>query len=252
LFEIKPTVMIQILGQSARWNSREVQASAASLERFARGKAVVSQEFHVSSRRKMMCMSLLSALLLAFTLGLSCSSPADLQAPLIQWGDFDPHVCGPMDDKILRLPKAIASPDSCAGEGTSVVVVAASQVLFLCEQGHLHGKPYDISIGWQGFGKRQEGDHKSPVGTYELAPPRQSDEYGLFIHVAFPTAAQVEAGYTGSDIGIHGPPRTTRCAGVANVKINWTEGCYAVSSDAFIDEISQFVAAHPGALLHVL
>lgn len=76
--------------------------------------------------------------------------------------------------------------------------------------------------------------------------------FGLFVPVNYPTPEQQAQGFSGSDVGIHGPERLFACRGRLNVLVNWTQGCLAVADDHFIAEISDFVKAHPQAPLHIL
>ncbi len=103
-----------------------------------------------------------------------------------------------------------------------------------------------------GLGKSRDGDNKTPLGTYWLGQPQLSQRFGIFIPVGYPTREQTAKGMSGSDIGIHGPDRIFACAGALNVSINWTAGCLAVSNDAYIVAISDFVKAHKALHLQIL
>lgn len=151
----------------------------------------------------------------------------------------------------LRMVKSLPDYDVCQGRGTSIVAFGDSQVLFLCKNGH-EVDNFDFSMGRGGTGKTREGDLKTPLGTYPLGRPRSSDRFGTFIPVGYPTAAQKAKGYSGSDVGIHGPDRRFRCAGFLNVSINWTQGCMAVADDTFIERIASFVKQNPGLNLHII
>ena len=106
---------------------------------------------------------------------------------------------------------------------------------------------HPVALGWRGIGKRRRGDGKTPLGRYDLGVPRPSRKYGTFIPVGYPTAEQRQRGFTGSAIGIHGPPRETRHAGLANVADDWTLGCIAVADDATIRAVAAWVRANPQA-----
>ncbi len=155
----------------------------------------------------------------------------------------------------LRLIKSLPAQDPCQNRGTSLVALTDIQVLFLCENGRSVAN-YDLSLGSKGLDKRVQGDRKTPLGSYPLTPARRSAQYGLFMHVGYPTAQQRSQGYTGSDIGIHGPDRWFRCAGFLNVAFNWTAGCLAVSSDLYMQEVAEFVRTRHQArrplMLHIL
>lgn len=127
--------------------------------------------------------------------------------------------------------------DRCLGAGTEVRVLTRDHLLLLCSEGRTEGR-YRVAIGVAGTGKQREGDHKTPLGRYRLARPRASKLFGTFILIGYPTPVQRQAGLTGGDVGIHGPPRSfaflTRL-------FDWTDGCIAVSEDADIEAIAAWV-----------
>ena len=144
----------------------------------------------------------------------------------------------------LRLLKTMPTVDPCIGKKTTLLADTEIQVLFLCKDGNSVGD-YDFSMGRSGVNKRMLDDKKTPLGKYPLSAPRSSDLFKVFIPVGYPTPAQEKFGYTGSDVGIHGPPRGLfRCTGFLNDSVNWTRGCLAVSSDIFIKEIGRFVESN--------
>lgn len=133
---------------------------------------------------------------------------------------------------------------------TGAALVVASHRACLCEAGRAV-RVYPVAIGRAGLGKKVQGDDRSPTGVYSLGTPRPSSKFHTFIPIGYPSAAQREAGFTGSDIGLHGPPRGWRRAGRATVWFDWTRGCIAFSSDAAIDEVAAWVRDHPGARVEI-
>ena len=166
---------------------------------------------------------------------------ADEQAPATLTGDTDEDNCPAYTPRsALRLLKHLPAQNICEGYGTSLVALGDINVLYLCKNGQAVAN-YDLSLGLFGIGKTKEGDWRTPIGTYSLAMPRPSDKFGIFMEIGYPTKEQREKGFTGGDVGIHGPKRMLRCAGFLNVVVDWTQGCLAVASDGFIKEIAQFV-----------
>lgn len=157
--------------------------------------------------------------------------------------------CSALTPKELLILKPAPAQDPCTGKGTAIVALTSTDVLHTCLDSKTIER-YDISIGRGGVGKTKEGDLKTPLGVYSLGTPKTSDRFGIFIPVGYPTRDQRAKGFTGSDVGIHGPDRRFACAGVLNVSINWTQGCLAVADDRFIVAISQFVKMHPGIRLY--
>ncbi len=146
---------------------------------------------------------------------------------------------------LMMLWFFLAAAAVCPDEDT-IVVSSASHNLQVCEGGK-EVQRYDVALGQGGLDKHKQGDEKTPLGTYSLAAPRPSALFGTFILVGYPTAAQKQAGDTGSAVGIHGPPRDSRLAGHVNVESDWTWGCIAVESDAAIGAISDWLRKHPSA-----
>ncbi len=165
----------------------------------------------------------------------------DEQAPAAVASDTDEENCPAYTPRpALRLIKHLPTQNMCEGYGTSLVALADINVLYLCKNDRVVAN-YDLSLGLFGIGKTKEGDWRTPVGTYSLAMPRPSDKFGIFMEIGYPTKEQRAKGFTGGDVGLHGPKRMLRCAGFLNVVVDWTQGCLAVASDGFIKEIAQFV-----------
>lgn len=135
---------------------------------------------------------------------------------------------------------AAAAPGPCADRQTSLVVRTAEHLLYRCAEGRAVGS-VPVSLGSGGTGKRVRGDEKTPLGTYRLGTPRRSERFHLFIPVEYPTAEQQKAGYTGSDIGIHGPAAALSWAGRLNGLLDWTQGCVALESNEAITELAAWV-----------
>ena len=128
----------------------------------------------------------------------------------------------------------------CAQADNAVVVLTGRRELWLCARGAPPAR-YAISLGRSGTGKRRRGDGRTPLGTYALGVPRPSSRYGSFIPIAYPTVAQAARGYSGSAIGIHGPPRGITPAEYPVTEVDWTHGCIATSTDEEVDAIASFV-----------
>ncbi|HBL17849.1 MAG TPA: hypothetical protein DD417_14140 [Elusimicrobia bacterium] len=151
---------------------------------------------------------------------------------------------------LLILPTTdwAAAPDACP-QGTVIVVEARRGKMFLCEQGK---EPilFPVAIGRGGIDKRKQGDNKTPIGTYELGVPRASSRFHLFIPIGYPTPDQRKLGFTGSDVGIHGPTRIFRWPGRLNTLFGWTQGCVAVGTDDEIITIAAWVKEKkPGGVI---
>ena len=139
---------------------------------------------------------------------------------------------------------AAAAADPCAGVGTGLHVNADTHRLYVCEAGQKKAV-YGVALGSGGVDKRVQGDAKVPLGTYSLGRPRASSKFHIFIPVGYPTTSQRRAGYTGGDVGVHGPSRLAQ--GSFSTLVDWTLGCTAVGTDREIDAIASWVRKQPHA-----
>jgi murein L,D-transpeptidase YafK len=131
-----------------------------------------------------------------------------------------------------------ASP--CPPSGDAVVVVAASRELWLCERG-VPAVRFAVALGRGGVGKRRQGDRRTPLGTYGLGTPRPSAKYGTFIPIGYPTPEQAARGFSGTAVGIHGPPLALDPAEYPVTETDWTLGCIATGTQAEVGAIAAFV-----------
>jgi len=144
---------------------------------------------------------------------------------------------------LLLAPALFASEDPCSRYDTAVVVDVHVRSLWLCELGATQAH-YPVALGRGGTGKRTAGDRKTPLGWYALGEPRLSDRFGVFIPISYPTAAQRRRGFTGGEIGIHGPQRRFEWAGSWNTYVDWTDGCIALATLDEAMEVATFVHEH--------
>ncbi len=133
--------------------------------------------------------------------------------------------------------------ESCAGWSNALVVETSSHSLRTC-QNNRTVKEYRIAIGRGGIDKRKQGDKRTPTGEYLLGKPRPSSRFTLFIPIEYPTKEQQAMGYTGADVGIHGPNRLFAWLASINTWFDWTQGCIAVGSNDAINEISDWITQH--------
>jgi L,D-peptidoglycan transpeptidase YkuD (ErfK/YbiS/YcfS/YnhG family) len=135
--------------------------------------------------------------------------------------------------------------DVCRSDETAVVVDTRAHLLHLCAGGAVE-RSFTVSLGTNGVGKQHQGDNRTPLGSYPLGPPRASQSFHVFVPVGYPTRAQARLGFTGSAIGIHGPPRDV--GGLAQlammVRSDWTAGCIAVATDEEIDAVAAWIRKH--------
>jgi murein L,D-transpeptidase YafK len=140
----------------------------------------------------------------------------------------------------VSADEPLAAPTPCPEEGDVIAVVTRKRELWLCQQGVAVAK-LQVALGRGGVDKRRVGDGRTPLGTYAVRSPRASAQYGVFIPIDYPTREQAEQGFTGGELGIHGPPRGLTVPEYPTTAVDWTRGCIATGVDADIELIAEFV-----------
>ncbi len=126
-----------------------------------------------------------------------------------------------------------------------VVVVKSTRTLKLFSRGKVI-RTYKVALGTNPVGaKEQQGDQKTPEGTYTLDRRNPKSQFYKSIHISYPNEqdrrqAQQKGHSPGGDIMIHGLPNGYGAVGAAHRLRDWTDGCIAVT-DAEIDEIWKLV-----------
>jgi len=148
----------------------------------------------------------------------------------------------PADEAVALGPSAAPGPPAalCPEAGDVIAVITRKRELWLCVAGAPAAR-FEVALGQGGLDKRQKGDRRTPLGTYELGAPRLSGRFGIFIPIAYPTREQAAQGLTGGDVGIHGPPRKLPEPEYPTTAFDWTLGCVATGTDADIELIATFV-----------
>lgn len=127
----------------------------------------------------------------------------------------------------------------------SVVVRKEDRSLDLYSGGELL-RSYSVSLGSEPIGpKEEEGDGRTPEGSYVIDYRNANSAYCLSLHVSYPSAndrerAQLRSEDVGGLIMIHGLPNGLGFLGRLHRLFDWTRGCIAVT-DAEIREIARVV-----------
>lgn len=130
-------------------------------------------------------------------------------------------------------------------------VHTSKQILNICKHGSVI-KTFKVALGYNGVGKKHVGDNKTPVGLYGLAHPRNSHQFKVFIPILYPTKKQLAAGYTGRDVGIHGPNQSPMLFSWLNNLPGSTRGCIAVGKNTHIEYVANWVKANPGTKVLII
>jgi murein L,D-transpeptidase YafK len=108
-------------------------------------------------------------------------------------------------------------------------------------------RQYTVSLGGAPVGdKSQEGDQRTPEGTYTIDRRKLDSSFHLALHVSYPDekhtlAARANGVSPGGDIMIHGMRNRLGWIGRLHRLTDWTAGCIAVTDW----EIRQIGAAVP-------
>lgn len=116
-------------------------------------------------------------------------------------------------------------------------------------------RSYKIALGLRPYGhKEQEGDYRTPEGRYILDRRNPQSDYFLSIQISYPNAADVahaqKIGVSpGSAIMIHGLPNTPSKSLNYYSRVDWTDGCIAVSNS---DMVEIWLMTTPGTPIEIL
>lgn len=161
-----------------------------------------------------------------------------------------------MKIKAISLLSALFPVFLYAGSTTCLLsnginVLSAKRILTICQQGNAI-KSFSVALGNNGVGKRKAGDNKTPIGLYNLAYPRKSNQFDIFIPILYPTSEQLRKGYSGRDVGIHGPAQTSRLFSFLNNLPGATRGCVALGKNSHIEYVANWIKAHPGSRILIV
>ena len=141
----------------------------------------------------------------------------------------------------LTIAPPLENDNSCEGKGKTLYVNTHIQKMHVCILGKKI-ETFDVSLGSSGLGKTKSGDRKTPIGVYGLGKPRKSrTKYYKFMHVQYPTSTQRASGYTGGDVGVHGPPVRGDSFKKRNSR-NWGAGCIVLGSDEETEKVADHVS----------
>ncbi len=151
----------------------------------------------------------------------------------------------------IFFPVALFASSATCPLLNGINVHTSKRILTICKQGTVI-KSFKVALGYKGVGKKHAGDNKTPIGLYRLAHPRKSTQFKVFIPILYPTSKQLAAGYTGRDVGIHGPTQSSNWLGWLNNLPSATRGCIAVGKNNYIEYVAKWVKANPGAKVLII
>ena len=107
-------------------------------------------------------------------------------------------------------------------------------------------RSYKVALGSEPVGsKTQQGDHRTPEGSYTLDSRTPDSHYYKAFHVSYPNSKDVAAARKlgvspGGDIMLHGLPKEYAWVGKSHRLHDWTDGCIAVTNEE-MDELWNLV-----------
>ncbi len=147
--------------------------------------------------------------------------------------------------RLLTAVFVLCSLASAETKATRIVVLKKDHKLQLFA-GDRVLKTYSVALGRGGLEPKQfEGDHKTPEGGYILDRRKPNSSFHRALHISYPNDSDRErarkAGKSpGGDIMIHGITNGLGWIGALHRKMDWTDGCIAVT-DQEIEEIWELV-----------
>lgn len=151
----------------------------------------------------------------------------------------------------IFFPVALFASTGTCPLSNGINVHTTKRILNICKHGSVI-KTFKVALGYKGVGKKQAGDNKTPIGLYRLAYPRKSNQFKVFIPILYPTTKQLAAGYTGRDVGIHGPTQSSGGFNWFNSLPYSTRGCIAVGKNNYIEYVANWVKANPGTKVLII
>jgi murein L,D-transpeptidase YafK len=142
-----------------------------------------------------------------------------------------------------------SSPKRMSIENVKVdrVILKKSERKLILMKGETVLKSYKVALGRNPIGpKKQEGDKKTPEGSYIIDRHDQKSSFHLSLHISYPSAADREQALRsgvrpGGDIMIHGIKNGMGWIGSLHRLVDWTQGCIAVTNQE-IEEIYNSVS----------
>lgn len=151
----------------------------------------------------------------------------------------------------MNLPSVLFASSTNCPLINGINVHTSKRLLTICKKGTVI-KSFKVALGYKGVGKKRAGDNKTPIGLYNLASPRKSSKFKVFIPILYPTSKQMAAGYTGRDVGIHGPTQSSTWIGWLNNLPYSTRGCIAVGKNNQIEYVANWLKGNPGSKILIV
>lgn len=126
------------------------------------------------------------------------------------------------------------------------IVVEKSKRTMTVYHQHEVLRTYKVALGFSPIGhKEQEGDGKTPEGSYRIVAKNPNSQFHLSLKISYPSKqdkkhAQKMRFKPGGDIFIHGLSDAWHWLGERHAMRDWTLGCIAVTNEQ-IEEIYPYI-----------
>jgi murein L,D-transpeptidase YafK len=165
-------------------------------------------------------------------------------------------VAAPAGSEVLALESATQRNPAVAElpMADRLVVHKSARKLFLYHRGEML-REYTVRLGLRPEGPKEiEGDFRTPEGRYHLAARNPQSDYFLSIQVDYPNEKDAAKAkrmklLPGGAIMIHGMPNTPRKPLDYYQRMDWTDGCIAVSNS---DMVEIWLMTKPGLPIDIL
>jgi murein L,D-transpeptidase YafK len=147
---------------------------------------------------------------------------------------------------IFFLLIVLLSSISCVAQKADKVLVNKSESKLYVMKSGKPLKAYKVAFGANPVGhKEKEGDGRTPEGAYLLDFKNTKSKFYKSIRVSYPNASDIAKAEAlglkpGGDIMIHGQPNGLSASASIRQRVNWTQGCIALT-DNEMDEIWKLV-----------
>ncbi|MGL1930389.1 MAG: L,D-transpeptidase family protein [Desulfotalea sp.] len=127
----------------------------------------------------------------------------------------------------------------------SVLVKKLEKKMYLLQNDKII-KEYRVSFGANPAGhKEREGDERTPEGKYILDYKMSDSSFYKAIHISYPNKKDIEQARKknvnpGGQIMIHGQKNGLGWLSIVSQRLNWTDGCIAVTNKE-MEEIWELV-----------
>ena len=136
---------------------------------------------------------------------------------------------------LTMLDRPVPEPAHGTFVADTIKVFKARREMHLLTDGKVMAS-YRIALGGVPLGhKHQEGDERTPEGRYVIDWRNPQSRYFLSLHISYPDEIDrknaAERGVSpGGDIMIHGQPNGFAAGSPVLQKMDWTNGCIAVTN----------------------